>query len=86
MGFISLTCINPSISGSSSFSEPAATRSFPPEKLLRSALVSSSEPYTLEASTKAVMAFICSLVVSGSSQKAADLVNSRQVWAVERLE
>ena len=30
--------------------------------------------YTLEASTKAVMPFICSLTVDSSSQKAVDLV------------
>ena len=58
----------------------------PSTKLLRRPLVSSSDPYTLEASTKAVMPFICSLVEVGSSQNAVDLVNSRQVWAVERLE
>ena len=75
-----------SFSKSISIQYTFSTFMLPSLKLLSSPLVTSSDPYTLEASTNAVMAFICSLVVSGSSQNAVDLVNSRQVWAVERLE
>ena len=35
--------------------------------------------YTFEASTKAVMPFICSLTVDSSSQKAVDLVSETVV-------
>ena len=51
-------------------------QSFQSNPYLRLVAVSSSDPYTLEASTNAVIPFICSRTEVMPSQKAVDRVSS----------